>query len=95
MWWLQAVHERGIIISAGLQLSGAVTFPFVMTYIMLSSCLTFFSGPFPSQFGKNWDVYLSKPDGRYMKMTVDDLLPASFGPEDLSMDKIVEIPNEF
>lgn len=52
---------------------------------------------FPSQFGANWDVYLSKPDSSesYLKMTVDELLPVSFGPEDLSMKKVFDIPNEY
>ncbi|XP_016094440.1 cytidine deaminase-like [Sinocyclocheilus grahami] len=48
----------------------------------------------PIQFGANWDVYLSKPDGSYVEMTVEELLPASFGPEDLEMKK-VNIRNEF
>lgn len=48
----------------------------------------------PIQFGANWDVYLSKPDGSYVEMTVEELLPASFGPEDLKMKK-VNILNEF
>lgn len=48
----------------------------------------------PIQFGANWDVYLSKPDGSYVEMTVEELLPASFGPEDLKMKK-VNIRNEF
>lgn len=48
----------------------------------------------PEQFGANWDVYLSKPDGSYVEMTVEELLPASFGPEDLKMKK-VNIRNEF
>ncbi|XP_068455130.1 cytidine deaminase-like [Clinocottus analis] len=42
---------------------------------------------FIREFGSNWDVYLSKPDGSYLKMSVDELLPVSFGPEDLSMKK--------
>ncbi len=42
---------------------------------------------FPSQFGQDWDVYLSKSDGSYRKMTVDELLPASFGPKDLHEEK--------
>ncbi|XP_029989408.1 cytidine deaminase b [Sphaeramia orbicularis] len=50
---------------------------------------------FMREFGPNWDVYLSKPDGSYLKMTVDELLPVSFGPEDLSMSKVFNIPNEF
>ncbi|XP_059546936.1 cytidine deaminase [Myotis daubentonii] len=35
------------------------------------------------EFGSNWDVYLTKPDGTYVLTTVQELLPASFGPEDL------------
>uniref|UniRef100_G1PFK9 Cytidine deaminase n=2 Tax=Myotis TaxID=9434 RepID=G1PFK9_MYOLU len=35
------------------------------------------------EFGSNWDVYLTKPDGTYVLRTVQELLPASFGPEDL------------
>ncbi|KAM3622415.1 uncharacterized protein V6R79_024741 [Siganus canaliculatus] len=50
---------------------------------------------FMREFGKNWDVFLSKPDGSYLRMTVDELLPHSFGPEDLSMKKLIDIPNEF
>lgn len=50
--------------------------------------------PRVNQFGSDWDVYLSKPDGSYKRMTVDELLPASFGPEDLSMKKVF-IPNEY
>ncbi|XP_070814022.1 cytidine deaminase b [Chaetodon trifascialis] len=49
---------------------------------------------FMREFGLNWDVYLSKPNGSYLRMTVDELLPASFGPEDLSMKKAFNIPNE-
>lgn len=40
------------------------------------------------QFGANWDVYLSKPDGSYVEMRVEELLPASFGPDDLKVKKI-------
>ncbi|XP_062254266.1 cytidine deaminase b [Platichthys flesus] len=50
---------------------------------------------FMREFGSNWDVYLSKPDGSCLKMTVDELLPLSFGPEDLSMKKVIDIPNEY
>ncbi|XP_070757971.1 cytidine deaminase b [Enoplosus armatus] len=50
---------------------------------------------FMREFGSNLDVYLSKPDGSYQKMTVDELLPVSFGPEDLSMKKVFDIPNEY
>ncbi|XP_042612152.1 cytidine deaminase-like [Cyprinus carpio] len=35
------------------------------------------------QFGSQWDVYLSKSDGSYKVMTVEELLPCSFGPDDL------------
>ncbi|TRZ01808.1 hypothetical protein DNTS_026164 [Danionella cerebrum] len=45
-------------------------------------------------FGSSWDVYLSKPDGSYVEMTVEELLPASFGPEDLKVKK-VNMRNEF
>ncbi|XP_017342360.1 cytidine deaminase a [Ictalurus punctatus] len=38
---------------------------------------------FMREFGLQWEVYLSKPDGSFIKMTVKDLLPESFGPEDL------------
>ncbi|XP_040015045.1 cytidine deaminase b [Xiphias gladius] len=43
---------------------------------------------FMREFGSSWDVYLSKPDGSTLKMTVDELLPVSFGPQDLSMKKV-------
>lgn len=49
---------------------------------MCDSLLPFF--PFYSQFGLNWDVYMSKTDGTFKKMTVKELLPSSFGPEDLN-----------
>ncbi|XP_043917707.1 cytidine deaminase-like [Protopterus annectens] len=38
------------------------------------------------EFGKEWNVFLSKPDGSYKKMTVDELLPASFGPDCLYIE---------
>ncbi|TWW61640.1 cytidine deaminase-like [Takifugu rubripes] len=34
------------------------------------------------EFGTNWRVFLSKPDGSYLERTLEDLLPVSFGPED-------------
>uniref|UniRef100_A0A3B4T351 Cytidine deaminase n=1 Tax=Seriola dumerili TaxID=41447 RepID=A0A3B4T351_SERDU len=40
------------------------------------------------EFGSKWDVYMTKPDGSHKKMTVDELLPISFGPDDLSVKKI-------
>ncbi|KAK0134810.1 Cytidine deaminase [Merluccius polli] len=43
----------------------------------------------PLQFGSSWEVYLSKPDGSYVKKDVRELLPMSFGPEDLSMMKVL------
>ncbi|KAI5614451.1 cytidine deaminase [Silurus asotus] len=50
---------------------------------------------FMREFGGNWVVYLSKPDGSHMEMTVEELLPESFGPEDLKMKRVHTIPNEF
>nr|XP_023407747.1 cytidine deaminase isoform X1 [Loxodonta africana] len=35
------------------------------------------------EFGTDWAVYMTKPDGTYIVRTVKELLPASFGPEDL------------
>ncbi|XP_052548094.1 cytidine deaminase [Tympanuchus pallidicinctus] len=35
------------------------------------------------EFGTDWDVYLTKPDGTYIVKTLQELLPLSFGPEDL------------
>ncbi|CAH7440353.1 Cda [Phodopus roborovskii] len=35
------------------------------------------------EFGSDWAVYMTKPDGTYVIRTVQELLPASFGPEDL------------
>ncbi|XP_029006369.1 cytidine deaminase b [Betta splendens] len=49
---------------------------------------------FMREFGSNWDVFLSKPNGSCLKMTVEELLPVSFGPEDLSIKKVFDIPNE-
>ncbi|XP_072238613.1 cytidine deaminase-like [Leuresthes tenuis] len=42
---------------------------------------------FMREFGSNWEVYLTKTDDTYKKMTVDELLPVSFGPVDLTMKK--------
>ncbi|XP_035376490.1 cytidine deaminase-like [Electrophorus electricus] len=49
---------------------------------------------FMREFGASWDVYLSKPDGSYMEMTVEELLPESFGPEDLKMKRVHSIPKD-
>ncbi|XP_069466554.1 cytidine deaminase isoform X2 [Ambystoma mexicanum] len=35
------------------------------------------------EFGADWEVYLTKPNGTYIMRTVRELLPLSFGPEDL------------
>uniref|UniRef100_A0A8C3LQU2 Cytidine deaminase n=1 Tax=Chrysolophus pictus TaxID=9089 RepID=A0A8C3LQU2_CHRPC len=35
------------------------------------------------EFGTDWDLYLTKPDGTYIVKTLQELLPLSFGPEDL------------
>uniref|UniRef100_A0A3B1IID0 cytidine deaminase n=1 Tax=Astyanax mexicanus TaxID=7994 RepID=A0A3B1IID0_ASTMX len=50
---------------------------------------------FMREFGATWDVYLSKPDGSYVEMTVEELLPGSFGPDDLKMKQVHSIPNEY
>ncbi|KAF7237581.1 Cytidine deaminase [Varanus komodoensis] len=36
------------------------------------------------EFGKHWDIYLAKTDGTYIQKTLEELLPLSFGPEDLN-----------
>ncbi|XP_030632116.1 cytidine deaminase b [Chanos chanos] len=40
---------------------------------------------FMREFGVDWKVYMSKPDGTYILMSVEELLPVSFGPEDLKI----------
>ncbi|XP_065593879.1 cytidine deaminase-like [Cyrtonyx montezumae] len=35
------------------------------------------------EFGTDWDLYLTKPDGTYIVKKLHELLPLSFGPEDL------------
>ncbi|KAB0359716.1 cytidine deaminase [Dama dama] len=35
------------------------------------------------EFGTDWAVYMTKLDGTYVVRTVQELLPDSFGPEDL------------
>nr|XP_020634247.1 cytidine deaminase isoform X2 [Pogona vitticeps] len=37
------------------------------------------------EFGKQWDIYLTKADGAYVRKTLEELLPFSFGPEDLKI----------
>eukprot|EP00058_Branchiostoma_floridae_P028512 XP_002614003.1 hypothetical protein BRAFLDRAFT_67414 [Branchiostoma floridae] len=39
------------------------------------------------EFGTDWTVYLTKPDLSYRTMTVGELLPCSFGPDDLNKPK--------
>ncbi|XP_053432947.1 cytidine deaminase [Nycticebus coucang] len=39
------------------------------------------------EFGTDWAVYMTKPDGTYVVRMVQELLPASFGPEDLQKMK--------
>ncbi|KAI4894364.1 hypothetical protein NFI96_022191 [Prochilodus magdalenae] len=45
------------------------------------------------QFGLKWDVYSSKPDGSFLKMTVEELLPKSFGPDDMTRKREAPIEN--
>ncbi|XP_066296073.1 cytidine deaminase-like isoform X1 [Branchiostoma lanceolatum] len=40
------------------------------------------------EFGTDWTVYLTKPDLSYRAMTVGELLPCSFGPDDLNKPKV-------
>ncbi|ESO95229.1 hypothetical protein LOTGIDRAFT_147457, partial [Lottia gigantea] len=35
------------------------------------------------EFGKDWLVYMTKPDCTYIVKTVDELLPLGFGGDDL------------
>ena len=37
------------------------------------------------EFGKQWDIYLTKADGTYIRKTLEELLPFSFGPEHLKI----------
>ncbi|XP_029434625.1 cytidine deaminase [Rhinatrema bivittatum] len=37
------------------------------------------------EFGADWDVFLTKPNGTYMLTTIRDLLPMSFAPDHLKM----------
>ncbi|XP_063063760.1 cytidine deaminase a [Engraulis encrasicolus] len=43
---------------------------------------------FMREFGTHWHVYMTKPDGSYLHMNVDELLPESFGPDDLKGRKV-------
>uniref|UniRef100_A0A8C8SB20 Cytidine deaminase n=1 Tax=Pelusios castaneus TaxID=367368 RepID=A0A8C8SB20_9SAUR len=35
------------------------------------------------EFGRDWVIYMTKPDGTYIIRTLEELLPLSFGPENL------------
>ncbi|XP_020362384.1 cytidine deaminase isoform X1 [Oncorhynchus kisutch] len=48
---------------------------------------------FMREFGDHWSVFLSKPDGSYKEMTIEDLLPVSFGPEDLKKKRLFTTEN--
>ncbi|KAL4623771.1 cytidine deaminase [Arapaima gigas] len=39
------------------------------------------------EFGADWDVYMTSSDGFYTRMTVQELLPLSFRPEDLKSEE--------
>ncbi|KAM6927183.1 LOW QUALITY PROTEIN: cytidine deaminase-like [Xenentodon cancila] len=49
---------------------------------------------FMREFGREWDVYMTKADRSYQKMTVEELLPVSFGPDDLT-EKNSCLQNEY
>ncbi|XP_053307634.1 cytidine deaminase [Spea bombifrons] len=36
------------------------------------------------EFGSDWEIFLTKPDGTYVLKTLHQLLPMSFGPENLT-----------
>lgn len=38
------------------------------------------------QFGSNWIVYLTKPDGSYKETSLSELLPLAFSSEHLAKD---------
>ncbi|KAM3824305.1 cytidine deaminase isoform 2-T2 [Vipera latastei] len=37
------------------------------------------------EFGQQWEIYLTRMDGRYIKKSLEELLPFSFGPEHLKI----------
>lgn len=47
---------------------------------MLIYCSSFL----PLQFGSDWTVYLTKPDGSYKETSLRELLPLAFSPEHLA-----------
>ncbi|XP_071377939.1 cytidine deaminase-like [Centroberyx affinis] len=48
---------------------------------------------FMREFGDQWSVFLSKPDGSYIDMTVEELLPVSFSPDDLKKKRVSNTQN--
>ncbi|XP_042566367.1 zgc:103586 isoform X3 [Clupea harengus] len=43
------------------------------------------------EFGSEWDVYLTKPDGSYKKTSLKELLPLAFSPAHLRADMVVKL----
>ncbi|XP_062372235.1 zgc:103586 isoform X1 [Sardina pilchardus] len=43
------------------------------------------------EFGSEWDIYLTKPDGSYKKTSLKELLPFAFSPAHLRADMIVKL----
>ena len=43
---------------------------------------------FKQQFGRDYDVYMTKADLTYTKMTTGELLPLGFCPEQLDEERI-------
>lgn len=39
---------------------------------------------FSHQFGSDWTVYLTKPDGSFKETSLSELLPLAFSPVDLA-----------
>ncbi|KAM9630221.1 cytidine deaminase isoform 2-T2 [Morphnus guianensis] len=46
------------------------------------------------EFGTDWDIYLTKADGTYIVKRLEELLPLSFGPEDLKKMLAPPYPRE-
>ncbi|KAJ8281961.1 hypothetical protein COCON_G00044800 [Conger conger] len=43
------------------------------------------------EFGSNWDVYLTKPDGSYKKTSLQELLPLAFSPAHLEKNSMANM----
>lgn len=43
-----------------------------------------------AEFGIDWDVYMTKPDLSFLKLTVRELLPMSFGPHSLLESRLTD-----